>query len=352
VAFIQRNNPQKNMTILHALRNLVRAALLALILASSLIAQNTRVDVGKHSRIPRICEGLTPAQIDGTVDLPALVKEAMCKGAGDMLGEYTFTVNSVKLEKNKKGRTKEETYVYEVFIPTLKSGTRTRGVLIVTSHNGVAVPTEKLQKERERAAEKIEKEEEKIARTPTAPEIPESEQATGMKPLGMYGRSSITRSAFGIKSGGVTLGIAGFLETADLTFVRREQVAGRETLIFNFTPRAGTQFIDNEKYIAQLTGEIWIDAADRIVTRLIGWPPVILGAANGVSTGERPPAILMEMMRLPQQGIWLPRVIRINGADYQTLFDGIKTDSTRTYSNYFRFATEVKDAQLGPTTNP
>jgi len=343
------------MTRLQASKKLVRVALLALwvpsILASSVAAQNTRIEVSKHSRIPRICEGLTPANIDGAVDIPALVKEAMCKGAGDMLGEYTFTVNSVKLEKDKKGRTKEETYVYEVFIPTLKSGTRTRGVLIVTSHNGVAVPPEKLEKERLQAAEKIEKEEEKIARTPTTPETQQSEQPAGMRPLGMYGRSGISRSAFGIKSGGAVLAIASFLRTTELTLNRREQFAGRETLIFSFTPRPGTQFVDDEKYIAQLTGEIWIDAAERIVSKLIGWPPITINAANAAA-GERPPAILVEMMRLPQQGIWLPRVIRVNGADYQTLFDGIKTDSTRTYSNYFRFATEVKDAQIGPTTNP
>lgn len=345
------------MARLHASGKLVSAGLLALILASPLVAQNTRVEVGKHSRIPRVCERLSSANIDGAIDVPALVSEAMCKGAGDMLAEYTFTVNSVRIEKDKAGRPKEEeTYVYEVFIPTLKSGTRTKGVLIVTSHNGVAVPPEQLEKERGRAAEKIEKEEEKIARTVTAPAPQESEKIPGMKPLGMYGRSSITRSSFGVKRGGMTLAIASFLRTTDLTWARREQVGGRETLVFNFTPRAGSQFVDDEKYIAQLTGEIWIDAAERIVTRLIGWPSItssaVSNAGNVANTGERPPAIFLEMMRLPQQGIWLPRVIRINGADYQTLFDGIKTDSIRTYSNYFRFATEVKDAQVGPGTNP
>ena len=127
-----------------------------------------------------------PANIDGAIDVAALVKEATCKGAGDMLAEYTFTVNAVTIEKDKKGRTKEETFVYEVFIPTLKSGVRTKGVLIVTSHNGVAVPPDQLENERLRVAEKIEKEEEKIARTPTLPATQESEQTVGMPPLGIY----------------------------------------------------------------------------------------------------------------------------------------------------------------------
>jgi hypothetical protein len=65
-----------------------------------------------------------------------------------------------------------------------------------------------------------------------------------------------------------------------------------------------------------------------------------------------PPAVYAEMMRLPQPGIWFPKVIRINGADYQTLFNGIKTDSTSTYSNYIRFTTEVKDVEVDQPNKP
>jgi hypothetical protein len=56
-------------------------------------------------------------------------------------------------------------------------------------------------------------------------------------------------------------------------------------------------------------------------------------------------------MRLPE-GIWLPRVIRMNGADYPKLFDGINTESTSIFSNYIRFATEIKDIKVNPQSNP
>jgi hypothetical protein len=350
-------------------KTLCRAIVLAIVLASPVLAQNTHIEIAKHSRaIPKSCELVTPAAIDGAVDVPALVKEAICKGAGDMMGEYTYTVNSVKREKNKKGKVKEESFVYEVFIPTLKSGTSTKGVLVVTSHNGVVVPANELDKDRLQAAEKIEKEEERIARAKPLTTNSETDGTKGMLPLGMYTRTSVTRSAFGVKSGGVTLAIADFLRASELTFARREQIGGRDTLIFNFTPRPGTEFIDNEKYMAQLSGEIWIDATDRIVTRLSGWPTMV-NAAKGTSGGggtdktndnasptaptvERSAAVFMEMMRLPQPGIWLPHVIRINGADYQKLFDGITTDSISTYSNYIRFSTEVKDVEVAAPKNP
>jgi hypothetical protein len=277
-----------------------------------------------------------------------------------MLTEYTYTVNSVKREKDKKGKVKEETFVYEVFIPTLKSGMRAKGVLVVTSHNGVAVPPNELEKSRLEAAERIEKEEEKIARSKPETTNAESDSTAGLIPVGMYTRSSVTRSAFGVRSGGATLAIADFLRASDLTLARREKIDGRDTLVFSFIPRPGTQFIDNEKYMAQLRGEIWIDATDRIVTRLIGWAAAVNGtsqpgdrskAADPLAS-EATPAVYVEMIRLPKPGIWMPRVIRINGADYQTLFNGIKTDTTSTYSNYIRFSTEVKDVEMEQPKKP
>lgn len=350
----------------NSMKNLTRAILLIVSLVIPIAAQNTHIEVGKRSRrIPKSCELLTPATIEGTVDIPALVKEAICKGAGDMMVEYTYTVNSLKREKQSKGKVKDETFVYEVFIPTLKSGMSTKGILVVTSHNGVTVPPAELEKDRLRAAEKIEKEEERIERS--APVVVDSSNVPGLVPLGMYTRSTMSRSAFGVKNGGATFAIASFLRTSDLVLARRKQVAGRDTLILDFTPRPGVQFSDNEQYMAQLTGEIWIDAVDRIVTRVVGWPP---HAANGKNEtnetvpadqavsgdillfGFRPPAVYLEMMRLPERGIWLPHVIHMNGADYPKLFDGIKTISTSIYSNYFRFSTEVKDVEVAPPKTP
>ena len=346
-----------------------KAILLGTILTVPLFAQDARVDVSKRSTaIPKSCESVVPAAIEGTVDVTALVKEAICKGSGDMLADYTYVTNTVKREKDKKGKIKQETFTYEVFFPTLKSGMRTRGILVVTSHNGVAVPPDELEKERVRSAERVEKEEAKLARE--APATARSTSATRdshgtggegatpagtvMMPLGMYTYTGINRTAFGRRRGGVTLAVTTFLKSCELTQARREDIDGRETLIFSFTPRPEVQFSDNEKYIAQLKGEIWIDAKDRIVTRLIGWPTNAAALTPGSlapSSGERPPAVYVEMMRLPRQGIWFPHVVRINGADYRTLFDGITTDSTSTYSDYIRFTTEVKDVKVGTPNN-
>jgi hypothetical protein len=323
--------------------------LLASLGATPIAAQNASVSIGKRvSRIPKVCVAVVAASIEGQIDIPALVTEAYCKGAGDMMTEYSYTLDSIGRSKNKKGQVKEDSTTYEVFIPTLKSGTHAKGILVVTSRNGVPVPAAELEKARLKAGERLEKAEEKNAlETPTEPET--DPNVKGMLPLGMYTHSTNNHSSFTSK-GSAALAIHTFLKTCELTMARRQQSAGRETLVFTFKPRPDAQFTDNQKYIAQLTGEIWIDAQDRIVTRLAGWPT--LSPPNPtVAPGERPPAVYVEMMHLPE-GIWLPRVIRINGADYPKLFDGITSDSTSTISNYVRFSTEIKDVQVNPTKQP
>src|SRR5205814_4300641 len=256
---------------LKCLKSLSCAMLLISFPSLSAVAQNAQVTLSKQaSRIPKACQLVVPASIEGTVDVPALVKEAYCKGAGDMMTEYSYTMNSVSRSKDKKGQTKEELTTYEFFIPTLKSGTRGKGISVVTSRNGVPVPADELEKERAKAGKDLEKAEDKNARE-TGEAFDNDPGVKGMRPLGMYAHTTNSHSSFGGK-GSAMLAIHTFLRTCNLTLMRREQHDGRETLVFSFVPRADAQFNDNEKYIAQLTGEIWIDAQDRIVTRLSGWP--------------------------------------------------------------------------------
>src|SRR5882724_2009719 len=171
--------PLKSLQTLHG------ATLLMLLTGLPAFAQNAQVTLGKRaSRIPKSCELLVPASIEGTVDIPALVKEAYCKGAGDMMTEYSYTMNAVSRSKDKKGQTKEESMTYEFFIPTLKSGTHGKGISVVTRRNGVPVPADELEKARTQAGERLEKAEEKNAReTPTLPES--DPNVKGMLPLGM-----------------------------------------------------------------------------------------------------------------------------------------------------------------------
>jgi hypothetical protein len=332
----------------------------AILLASALVlpvcAQDVHVELGKRSTaVPKACESIVPAAIgDKDVDVAALMKEANCKGSGDMLLEYFYVMTLAKREKKKKGQVKEDIRVYEVYIPTLKSGTRARGVLLLTSRNGVPVPPGEMERDRLQAGRQLEKAEDEIERTSGSQPEKAAEGATGMLPVGTYPRTVDSRAAFGIGRGGAALDARTFLKTCELKLIGREQVDGRQTLVLSFIPHAGAQLGEKEKYIAQLGGTIWIDAEDRIVTRLAAWPLSTKDESDADSASaasEKPPAVYLEMTRLPE-GVWLPKSSRINGADYPKLFDHVSYDSVISYSEYKRFSTETKGVQLEPPKAP
>ena len=329
---------------LNCKNNLCNLILLGSLSVSPIVAQNIRVDISKRATpIPQPCQSVVPASIEGRLDIPALIKEAICKGAGDMLIEYSYVMNVRSRKKDKPGQIKEETTTYEVFIPNLKSGMLTRGILLVTNRNGIPVPPAELEKERLKTGERLEKEEEKIAGADVPAPPTNSIAIKGMLPLGMYTHHTINRLSR-VRIGGASVDVGDFLGNCDLMLLRRERPDGRETLVFRFTPRPDAQFEINERYATQLTGEIWIDTSDRIATRLLGWPrgPA---AQSLTASSNAPPAVYAEMMRL-REGIWLPRLIRINGLDYPTLFDHITFESIWTYSNFVHFSTETKDYKV------
>jgi len=331
---------------LRIVKGFASSTLLILLLALPALSQ-VRVDMSKSlRRFPHECKAIQPASLEPQIDIPALIKEASCKGAGEVLIEYSYTMDSSSRTLDKNGKSKTSTTTYEVFLPTLKSGTRARGILIETAKDGVPVPADKLESARKKAGERLEKEEERIEReapvTPQAPATNEDTAPKGMAPIGTYSRMSIDRSVMGVNHVRLAFTILTFLQACNFTLLRQETIAGRPTLIFKFNPRPNVKFNEGEEYIAQLSGEMAIDAQDHIVTRLIGWP-------SG-SDSSSPPAVYQEMTRLAD-GIWLPSLKRVNGADYPKLFNGLTWDWSALQRNYVRFVTEIKAVKVGESPN-
>jgi hypothetical protein len=307
-------------------------------------AQSVHVAVGKLPSIPKACEGLISADIQGQIDIPALTREANCKGSGDMLIEYTYVMEYTSHSKDKQGNEQSETRVFEVYIPTLKDGAKTRGVLIMTSRNGVPVPPAKMEKVRREAGEQLEKEENRVARQKNVE--PAQQPIVGLKPLGMYPRLTMAGSTLGFNRRGVTLDVHTILEQTTLAYLGREDVDGRENLVFSFVPVANLRLDTFEGYVARIRGKIWLDVNDRIVTRLSAWP--VAANSSMTKSKESAPAIYLAMLRLPD-GNWLPRESRVMASEYPQLFDGVISDAIVKYTDYQRFKTESKDAKIdGP----
>jgi hypothetical protein len=171
-----------------------------------------------------------------------------------MLIEYTYVMEYTSHSKDKKGKEESETRVFEVYIPTLKDGANTRGVLIMTSRNGVPVPPEKMEKVRSEAGKDLEKEENRIAKQKITDPAISLPPVVGMKPLGMYPRMTATGFA-GFKRRGVTLDVHTVLQQATFTYLGREDIDGRENLIFSFAPNPQGSFDPFEGYVARLKGK-------------------------------------------------------------------------------------------------
>ena len=332
------------------MRRISGALILMVILIIQGAAQQVLVEGQKRATvIPELCENVTPASIQDPIDVFALVNEALCKGAGDLAADYTYTLKYTTREKGEKEKVKEAAIIYEVYMPALKSGTHARGVLLVTHRNGKPIPAKEQKKERLKAGESLEEAEKQMASAPPSPSIKEIDPKIGMLPLGVYPAVTFQRGFVMINSKTISLNVNVFLLRCDLTPIRREILDGRESLLFRFNPRKNAQLSEDVKYVQLIDGLIWIDAQDRIVTRLMGWPLGMLDSNRTDSIAKvigMPTAVFIELIRTPE-GVWLPREARINGLDYPKIFDGKSIEQSFSFSEYKRFVIEVRDVTVG-----
>jgi len=150
----------------------------------------------------------------------------------------------------------------------------------------------------------------------------------------------------GFKRRGVTLDVHTVLQQATFTYLGREDIDGRENLIFSFAPNPQGSFDPFEGYVARLKGKAWIDVKDRIVTRLEGWPtsaPVSISELS--DTPSLPLAVYVKMIRLPD-GNWMPSESRVMASAYPDLFNGVVADAIVKYTDYQRFKIESKDVKI------
>jgi hypothetical protein len=328
------------------LRSGLFSALLLLTATSAVFARRLNIKVVKQSSaLPKVCESVAQASLTPPLQMDALIREVVCRGAGDMISDYTYVLNA-STRKVEKGRSKETSTTYEVYFPVLKNGTAGQAVLLVTGKNGARLSDREIVKERQKAGDALEKEEKKIGeQAESASET--KPDPTAVRPVGMYPFTSVGPDS-GVWGVGASVDVATFLNSCDLQMIGPVERDGRSSLLFAFKPRAGAKFDPDQQYIAQLDGRIWIDVADHVVACILAWPssPATRDpSASLEKLNKQPPAISVEMMRLPE-GVWLPKFVRINSIDHRGLFQSISSDSTLECGEYKRFLTEARDVKI------
>ncbi|HEU4510552.1 MAG TPA: hypothetical protein VFR78_20120 [Pyrinomonadaceae bacterium] len=284
----------------------------------TLLLQSVKYDTGIEDRI------FDPPAATETLDVAALLRE-VTRNQDEIekrVAEYAFTQKETDREINSKGELKKETTkVYEIYpLPNREPVQR------LISENGIPLSPERAAKEDRRVQEEFEKaerdkekDEKKVARRRAEREKKESE-GTEISP---------------------------FLKACEFVSPRRENLSGREAIVFDFRPRPGFRPQNRiESLIAKLIGVIWIDPVDKQVIRLEARLAEGFKMAGGLLVSLKPgAALVMEQTRM-EQGVWLPRFAQINLSVKVLLFAGGDFNKTIEWSDYKHFSGDVKDYKI------
>ncbi|HEX6622676.1 MAG TPA: hypothetical protein VF064_03105 [Pyrinomonadaceae bacterium] len=287
-----------------------------------------------------LADALFEPPSDAALDIAALLREL----AGNQdevdqrVNDYTYTRRVTERELNDRGEVrKEKTNVYEVY-PVVGWGR----VQKLVSENGVALSPERAAKEEKRVAEELEKAER---------EAPKREAERR--------RKRAARAAKKARAGGDAVdddadddvGIATFLRACELTGARRERFRERETVVFDFRPRAAFRARNRaESIVSKLAGTIWVDPTDRQVMRLEARFVDGFKLGGGLAAVKSGSAFVFEQTRLAD-GVWLPRSAQVN-VSVRLLFIGKSVNETHEFSDYKRFSARTGEDKLDAPQKP
>jgi len=290
----------------------------------TLLLQSIKYDTGLDDRV------FDPPAATDNLDVAALWREVNANQdeIDNRVAEYAFRQTETDREINDKGVLKKETVkVYEVYpLPNREP------VQKLISENGVPLSAEKAAKEDKRVQEEFEK--------------AEREKEKDEKKVAQRRADREKKKAEGAE-------ISPFLKVCDFVSPRREVLEGRETIVFDFRPRAGFKpKTREESLIAKLVGVVWIDPVDKQVIRLEARLAEGFKMAGGLLVSLKPGAALVIEQTRMAQGVWLPKFAQINLSVKVLLFGGGDYNKTIEWSEYRHFAGDVKDYKVDAPVPP
>lgn len=209
----------------------------------------------------------TAASTDGQAPAPtisSLIKEVKYNTEEQSIlslrgiTDYSYKWRKVLRRTKGDGTTEVKSETYEVYLPRYW-GKKMKGAKVLLEKNGDYVEKEKVDKNRLKAKEKMEK----------------KNKASGNF---AYNRSAVHWGNFATWKRGMWGARAiGFdaqkvLRYCDLHDQMRETVAGRDMISVNFSGCTNFFYNGFTKVTPQLEGRIWIDADDKVFARIAVWP--------------------------------------------------------------------------------
>jgi hypothetical protein len=306
----------------------------------TLVLQSVRYNTGIDDLV------FDPPAATDKLDVAALLLEVAQNqdDTENRVAEYSFKQTETDREINSKGELKKQTVkVYEIYpLPNREP------VEKLISENGVPLSAERAAKEEKRVNEeflKAEREKEKDA-LQAARRRAEREKKNNADREKKHNTGRENQNTKDEEEDG-NPAISLFLRACDFVSPRREVFEGRESIVFDFRPRAGFKpKTREESLIAKLVGVVWIDPVDKQVMRLEARLAEGFKMAGGLLVSLKPgAALVMEQTRMVE-GVWLPRFAQINLSVKVLLFAGGDYNKTIEWSDYKHFSGDVKDYKI------
>ncbi|MGH9946829.1 MAG: hypothetical protein ACRD6X_06505 [Pyrinomonadaceae bacterium] len=284
------------------------------------------------------------SQKQDSIDIPTVLREVQQKSDENWrkviveYPHYTYKWRKVWRTAGKNGRTEEKSELYELFNPTKCPVKKCRGVNILLAEDGKPLAAEKIEKQRIKAGEKLER----IEGNTRAQALPSNQDF----PLEWMRFSYSIRPLFSSEARQIVL-IDGqeVLEKCEFFGPTHDLINGRKTIVLSFQPRADAVFGTTTIYMPQTEGKIWIDAADKVLIRLAIWQKGTKFAETTSSYLFEHAALARDMTRT-QEGVWFPRLGRINGLNYPNLFTEMKSDFSIENFDHHYFKTEIQTIEI------
>jgi hypothetical protein len=260
-----------------------------------------------------------------SIDVVALLTEIDRNQAqiDERVSDYTYTEKLTERKINDKGEVTEEIVTaFEVYPLPGRNDVRK-----LISENGVPLTPEKAAKEEKRVVEEMEKAENERSKTELKRERDRQRGKT--------------------TNPDDDPGIADFLRAAELVSPRRERLRNRDSIVFDFRPRAGYKPKGRvESIVSKLAGVVWIDPIDKQVMRLEARLIDSYKMGGGLLASVRPGTALVFEQKRMEDGVWLPVFSQVNISAKILLFKSVNVNVTQEFSNYQRFGSSVDDYKL------
>lgn len=149
------------------------------------------------------------------------------------------------------------------------------------------------------------------------------------------------------------ISLAEVLRASNLVNPRRERLKQRDVIVFDFEPNPNFDYKNAQsilKFFGKTTGVIWVDADKKQVIRIEAVLADSFKYGGGLLFKIKEGASFEQQNELINDEIWLPSVTNINLSAKALLLKGINLNVLIKSSNYRKFATEVKDAKVGETS--